>query len=276
MAWGPIYLIESIIACVSRLPSRSNLSCATFWPGGKYYTAVEKIAQAGSRPLRVLQKPLGSRSPFPQRTFPVQRRHQGNVRSAPKAEATAAAAASITTSEESKPGFLGIAPLTWQKILPLGFMFFCILFNYTILRDTKVTHQSSLLLGLTINFKISAWSHSTLSPNKAKRTLPCRPMLMRLQQLTGCYFVPSVLWLIEVGLQDVLVVTAPGSGAEVIPFLKTWVNLPMAIGFTVLYAKVCSSQSLTPKKKRVLKPRAFEATLCWQILCIGIWEGVVL
>ena len=35
-----------------------------------------------------------------------------------------------------------------------------------------------------------------------------------------------------------LVVTAPGSGAEVIPFLKTWVNLPMAIGFTVIYAKV--------------------------------------
>lgn len=33
-------------------------------------------------------------------------------------------------------------------------------------------------------------------------------------------------------------VTAPGSGAEIIPFLKTWVNLPMAIGFTVLYTKV--------------------------------------
>ena len=42
-------------------------------------------------------------------------------------------------------------------------------------------------------------------------------------------------------VQDVLVVTAPGSGAEVIPFLKTWVNLPMAIGFTVLYAKVTLS-----------------------------------
>jgi AAA family ATP:ADP antiporter len=53
-------------------------------------------------------------------------------------------------------------------------MFFCILFNYTILRDTK----------------------------------------------------------------DVLVVTAPGSGAEVIPFLKTWVNLPMAIGFMVLYSQL--------------------------------------
>ena len=40
--------------------------------------------------------------------------------------------------------------------------------------------------------------------------------------------------------QDVLVVTAPGSGAEIIPFLKTWVNLPMAIGFTVLYTKLAN------------------------------------
>ena len=39
-------------------------------------------------------------------------------------------------------------------------------------------------------------------------------------------------------VQDVLVVTAPGSGAEVIPFLKTYVNLPMAIGFSIMYAKV--------------------------------------
>lgn len=42
--------------------------------------------------------------------------------------------------------------------------------------------------------------------------------------------------------QDVLVVTAPGSGAEIIPFLKTWVNLPAAVGFAILYAKVCTSQ----------------------------------
>lgn len=40
--------------------------------------------------------------------------------------------------------------------------------------------------------------------------------------------------------QDVLVVTAPGSGAEIIPFLKTWVNLPMAIAFTVGYAKLAN------------------------------------
>jgi ATP:ADP antiporter, AAA family len=45
----------------------------------------------------------------------------------------------------------------------------------------------------------------------------------------------------------VLVVTAPGSGAEIIPFLKTWVNLPMAIGFTVIYTKlsdILSSEQL--------------------------------
>jgi len=66
-----------------------------------------------------------------------------------------------------------------KKLFPLGMMFFCILFNYTILRDTK----------------------------------------------------------------DVLMVTARGSGAEVIPFLKTYVNLPAAIGFTVLYSKMCDKMS---------------------------------
>jgi len=60
-----------------------------------------------------------------------------------------------------------------KKLLPLGIMFFCILFNYTILRDTK----------------------------------------------------------------DVLMITAPKSGAEVIPFIKTYVNLPTAILFTILYGK---------------------------------------
>lgn len=62
-----------------------------------------------------------------------------------------------------------------KKILPLGLMFFCILFNYTILRDTK----------------------------------------------------------------DVLMVTAPKSGAEAIPFIKTYVNLPMAISFTAIYTQLC-------------------------------------
>eukprot|EP00741_Cyanophora_paradoxa_P014267 tig00020780_g13759.t1 len=67
------------------------------------------------------------------------------------------------------------APKTaWKKLIPMLIMFFAILFNYTILRDTK----------------------------------------------------------------DVLVVTAPGSGAEAIPFLKTWVVVPAALGFLVFYTKM--------------------------------------
>eukprot|EP00252_Welwitschia_mirabilis_P019971 TRINITY_DN4779_c0_g2_i1.p1 TRINITY_DN4779_c0_g2~~TRINITY_DN4779_c0_g2_i1.p1 ORF type:complete len:716 (+),score=134.87 TRINITY_DN4779_c0_g2_i1:578-2725(+) len=86
-----------------------------------------------------------------------------------------------TPPQEKK--FLGTEMRTLKKVIPLGLMFFCILFNYTILRDTK----------------------------------------------------------------DVLVVTAKGSSAEIIPFLKTWLNLPMAIGFTVIYTElsnVLSSEAL--------------------------------
>jgi len=97
-----------------------------------------------------------------------------------KPEVAAKAAAGSGASEPEKEKlYLGYSAFTWSKIIPLGLMFFCILFNYTILRDTK----------------------------------------------------------------DVLVVTAPGSGAEIIPFLKTWVNLPMAIAFTVGYAKLANMLS---------------------------------
>jgi len=36
----------------------------------------------------------------------------------------------------------GLTKGTWQKVVPLAMMFFCILFNYTILRDTKVRRCS--------------------------------------------------------------------------------------------------------------------------------------
>ncbi|KAG6728001.1 hypothetical protein I3842_02G151300 [Carya illinoinensis] len=102
-----------------------------------------------------------------------------------RAEAAAAADGQplFGEAEIEKPKILGMEVTTLKKIIPLGLMFFCILFNYTILRDTK----------------------------------------------------------------DVLVVTAKGSSAEIIPFLKTWLNLPMAIGFMLLYTKlanVLSKQAL--------------------------------
>ncbi|WP_257265870.1 NTP/NDP exchange transporter [Endozoicomonas sp. ONNA2] len=61
-----------------------------------------------------------------------------------------------------------------KKLIPMILMFYLILFNYTILRNTK----------------------------------------------------------------DTLVVTGAGSGAEIIPFLKLWVNVPFAIVFTLIYSRM--------------------------------------
>jgi len=84
-------------------------------------------------------------------------------------------------SQPSQPGFGKVRSFLWpihnfelKKLLPMLFLFFLILFNYTILRDTK----------------------------------------------------------------DTLVVTAPGSGAEAITFLKVWGVLPFAAAFMIVYAKM--------------------------------------
>lgn len=45
--------------------------------------------------------------------------------------------------------------------------------------------------------------------------------------------------------KDALVMTAPGSGAEAIPFLKVWGVLPFAILFMVIYAKLSNMLSKT-------------------------------
>lgn len=106
--------------------------------------------------------------------------------SSTRLQSTASPSASTSTepnpekSPEPKLSSVKSQPTkTLKKLLPLGAMLFFILFNYTILRDTK----------------------------------------------------------------DVLVVTAPNSGAEIIPFLKTYVNLPSALGFTVLYSYLCNKMS---------------------------------
>lgn len=59
--------------------------------------------------------------------LPRRKRHADGV-----VEAAAAADAAAPKK------FLGLGINVWSKIIPLGLMFFCILFNYTILRDTKV------------------------------------------------------------------------------------------------------------------------------------------
>lgn len=97
----------------------------------------------------------------------------------PEMQSSTSLANAILKGDENDAKGSKKAMKTFKKLFPLGAMLFCILFNYTILRDTK----------------------------------------------------------------DVLVVTAPNSGAEIIPFLKTYVNLPAAVGFTVLYSSLCNKFS---------------------------------
>lgn len=88
--------------------------------------------------------------------------------------------------EVSNSGFSKWRSFLWpihtfelKKVLPMLLMFFCISFNYSILRNAK----------------------------------------------------------------DALIVTAPGSGAEVIPFIKLWLIIPAAILFLIIYSKLSNKLS---------------------------------
>jgi AAA family ATP:ADP antiporter len=68
--------------------------------------------------------------------------------------------------------------------------------------------------------------------------LPSRSEAKKVVPLGLMFFFTLFCYTILRDTKDVLVVTAPGSGAEIIPFLKTYVNLPGAIGFTLLYGEM--------------------------------------
>ena len=89
-----------------------------------------------------------------------------------------------------------------KKLLPMFFLFFCISFNYTILRDTK----------------------------------------------------------------DTLIVTAAGSGAEALVFLKVWGVLPMAVVFMLIYAKLSNKLS---------KPALFYATIAPFLVFFALFATVL-
>lgn len=131
-----------------------------------------------ARGARSMLRARASAAPPQPRPLVLSAPHALGARSAVLAS-SAASSAGDGSAEGEALGKVLPPPSELKKVLPLGLMFFFILFNYTILRDTK----------------------------------------------------------------DVLVVTARGSGAEIIPFLKTYVNLPGAIGFTVLYSKLTNKYS---------------------------------
>eukprot|EP00741_Cyanophora_paradoxa_P005850 tig00000113_g5668.t1 len=99
------------------------------------------------------------------------------------------------------------------KLIPLGAMFFLILFNYT---GECLFREAAFLLLFVFPFLFSRLFLTTLR-------------LLRLQILRDT--------------KDVLIVTAPGSGAEAIPFIKTYICVPSAIAYAILYSTLSNRLS---------------------------------
>ena len=172
-------------------------------------------------PVQVARKPLGlGHLPAPQ---PL------------RAETVRPAAAAETPAPVEKT-FLGIPSFTWQKILPLGLMFFLCVWSWV------GGEHGYIWVQYFPESSDPEFMRSHFTPSTTSVTHLCRPLYNHPTPF-------SILFNYTIlrDTKDVLVVTAPGSGAEIIPFLKTWVNLPMAIGFTIIYTKlsnVLSSESL--------------------------------
>ena len=66
--------------------------------------------------------------------------------------------------------------------------------------------------------------------------------------------------------KDSLIVTAPGSGAEAIPFLKVWGVLPFAILFMIIYSKLSNKMS---------KQRLFYTTISFFIAFFALFAVVL-
>jgi ATP:ADP antiporter, AAA family len=76
--------------------------------------------------------------------------------------------------------------------------------------------------------------------------------LKKLLPMFLMFFFISFNYTILRDTKDTLIVTAPGSGAEAIPFLKFWGVVPMAIIFMIIYAKLSNKLS---------KPALFYSTI---------------
>lgn len=66
--------------------------------------------------------------------------------------------------------------------------------------------------------------------------------------------------------KDALIVTAPGSGAEAIPFLKVWCVVPFAIVFMIIYAKLSNVLS---------KQKLFYAAIIPFLVFFGLFAAVI-
>lgn len=67
-------------------------------------------------------------------------------------------------------------------------------------------------------------------------------------------------------VKDALIVTAPGSGAEAIPFLKVWCVVPFAIVFMIIYAKLSNALS---------KQKLFYAAIVPFLIFFAVFAAVI-
>nr|ABV25604.1 plastid ATP/ADP translocase [Prymnesium parvum] len=96
--------------------------------------------------------------------------------------------------------------------------------------------------------------------------LPPKSELQKMVPLTIMFFSILFSYTILRDTKDVLIVTAPGSSAEAIPFLKTWVNLPGAVAFTVAYSAMANKLGREALFYSTLAPFvAFFASFAWII-----------
>ncbi len=65
----------------------------------------------------------------------------------------------------------------------------------------------------------------------------------RLIPLALIFFFVALNYNILRTIKDTLLITAKGSGAEVIPFVKVWAMLPGAVGMTLLYTLLARKMS---------------------------------
>ena len=90
--------------------------------------------------------------------------------------------------------------------------------------------------------------------------------LKKMAPMFCMFFCISFVYTIVRDTKDTLIVTAPGSGAEAIPFLKVWCVVPAAILLMLLYSKLSNILS---------KERLFYTTVVPFIIFFGVFGFII-
>ena len=85
--------------------------------------------------------------------------------------------------------------------------------------------------------------------------------LKKLLPMLFMFFFISFNYSVVRNIKDALIVTAPGSGAEAIPYLKLWGVIPAAVIFMLIFAKLSNILS---------KPNLFYASVVPFILFFAL------